>query len=121
VKDEFGFTTKKIEENFSNYSAWHQRSKLLPELYPDTETFKKALNDGIYIIIIGSADDRSEFELLQNAFYTEPSDQSIWFYHLWLLEKDILSSIRYILSHLNHFYFVKSLQVKNNVTSSKEN
>jgi len=28
-----------------------------------------------------------EFELITNAFYTEPADQSIWFYHKWLVEQ----------------------------------
>lgn len=32
VKEEYDFTTRKINQSFSNYSAWHQRSKLLPEI-----------------------------------------------------------------------------------------
>lgn len=27
----------------------------------------------------------AEFELLQQAMYTDPSDQSIWIYHRWLV------------------------------------
>lgn len=71
IKEEFDFTTKKVEDNFSNYSAWHQRSVLLPLLFEnDQEGFKQALQE--------------EFELIKNAFYTEPNDQSAWFYHRWL-------------------------------------
>jgi len=73
LKEEFEFTTKKIEENFSNYSAWHQRSAILPSLFNSKDELFNAL--------------QLEFELVQNAFYTEPSDQSAWFYLRWLVTK----------------------------------
>lgn len=73
--EEFAFTTKKIEDNFSNYSAWHQRSAILDQ------HFKQNQNEGALALL------KKEFELVQNAFYTEPNDQSAWFYHRWLTDK----------------------------------
>jgi len=74
LQKDIEFTTAKIEKNFSNYSAWHQRSAAFTQMYKsDTGGFIKKLDE--------------EFEYVQNAFYTEPSDQSIWIYHRWLIDK----------------------------------
>ncbi len=34
---ELKYTTKKIESNFSNFSAWHQRTKVLGKLWDEME------------------------------------------------------------------------------------
>ncbi|KAF9102590.1 hypothetical protein BGX27_010936 [Mortierella sp. AM989] len=70
---EFDFTTTKISQNFSNYSAWHNRSTLLGKLAKDMiEEERKAAVD-------------NEFDLVKNAIYTDPEDQSAWLYDLWLI------------------------------------
>lgn len=77
--DELLFTTDKINENFSNYSAWHNRSALL------TEISKKEGTE------IGKVQERleEEYDLVKNSFYTDPDDQSGWFYYCWLLGQTV--------------------------------
>ncbi|KAJ7168174.1 hypothetical protein C8R43DRAFT_983299 [Mycena crocata] len=78
---ELAYTTRKIEANFSNFSAWHQRSKLLPSLWGSGKLdYTKSKEE--------------EFELVRNAMYTDPNDQSVWIYHRWLMgageDKEVL-------------------------------
>ncbi|GJJ76565.1 geranylgeranyl transferase type-2 subunit alpha [Entomortierella parvispora] len=73
---EFDFTTSKIHKNFSNYSAWHNRSTLLGKLAEAmTEEEKQSIVD-------------NEFDLVKNAIYTDPEDQSAWLYDLWLIGRE---------------------------------
>lgn len=74
--DEFNFSTEKIRENFSNYSSWHYRSKLLPLIHPCQSGDMERVEEEALM---------KEFDLAQNAFFTDPYDQSAWFYHRWLL------------------------------------
>ncbi|KAG0316961.1 hypothetical protein BGZ99_006573 [Dissophora globulifera] len=76
AQSEFDYTTTKISQNFSNYSAWHNRSTLLGKLADDmTEEERQATVD-------------NEFDLVKNAIYTDPEDQSAWLYHLWLIGRE---------------------------------
>ncbi|KAJ1598370.1 hypothetical protein NDA14_006962 [Ustilago hordei] len=73
---ELSYALRKIESNFSNFSAWHQRTQLLPHVWA-------AKNLGVKEV---DAKLDAEFELVKQAIYTDPSDQSVWFYHRWLLD-----------------------------------
>ena len=73
-EDELAYTTDKINANFSNYSAWHYRSALLPKIHGPSFALGESTP---------AADQ--EFEKVQAAFYTEPDDQSAWLYHRWLM------------------------------------
>ncbi|KAM1292824.1 hypothetical protein ACFX13_020126 [Malus domestica] len=76
-EEELEYTREMIENNFSNYSAWHNRSVLLSNLMKKkAQGFfpkEKVLND--------------EYEHVHDAIFTDPDDQSGWFYYIWLLDQ----------------------------------
>ncbi|KAK9480887.1 hypothetical protein V1514DRAFT_317745 [Lipomyces japonicus] len=74
VRDEFDYTTVKIKQNFSNFSAWHNRTKLIPKLIEQQHN-----------VVNGRELLRSELDLITQAIYVDPDDQSVWLYHHWLL------------------------------------
>ncbi|XP_011495151.1 PREDICTED: geranylgeranyl transferase type-2 subunit alpha [Ceratosolen solmsi marchali] len=75
-EEELQFTTFKILNNFSNYSSWHYRSKLLQKLYPNCG-YNSPISDNKLI---------EELDLVMNATFTDPDDSSSWFYQRWLLD-----------------------------------
>jgi len=75
AEQEFEYTTKMIRTNLSNFSAWHNRTQLIPRLLDerqaDDTARRKMLDD--------------EIDLITQALYTDPYDQSLWFYHQYLM------------------------------------
>lgn len=68
VQHELDFCLAKIEENFSNYSAFHHRSYYIKQVGLSVEE--------IFL---------QEWPLVENAIFTEPDDQSAWWYYQFLV------------------------------------
>ncbi|XP_007550708.1 geranylgeranyl transferase type-2 subunit alpha isoform X2 [Poecilia latipinna] len=111
VKQELEFTDRLIGSNFSNYSSWHYRSTLLPLLHPGSPEPPPSRCDGdpphscsppspqTHFHRVCEEQLLKEYELVQNAFFTDPNDQSAWFYYRWLLgraEREEMISCAYV-------------------------
>lgn len=87
-EDELKYTEEVIGANFSNYSAWHNRSVLLSDLLKrKAEGYfpkEKVLEE--------------EFEHVHNAIFTDPDDQSGWFYHHWLIDQTVRTDVPLLVS-----------------------
>lgn len=73
-----------IQKNFSNYSAWHYRGKLMPEIKKD--------DNSVYQLPLATITE--DFASLKHAYFTDPKDQSPWNYHAWLMS--LLSPIQVV-------------------------
>ncbi|KAI9697334.1 MAG: Rab geranylgeranyltransferase [Bogoriella megaspora] len=82
AETEYEYTTKAIQSNLSNFSAWHYRSKLIPRMLNEQKADKTARRKTL----------NNEFQLIQNGLWTDPKDQSMWFYHQVLM-KNVASSV----------------------------
>ncbi|CAJ0585649.1 unnamed protein product, partial [Mesorhabditis spiculigera] len=73
LDEEIEFSNKVIEENFSNFSAWHYRGILLKKRYQNQQYLDE---DTV----------SSEFKKVITACCTDPNDQSGWTYSRFLLD-----------------------------------
>lgn len=60
TKQEFDYTTRMIKSNLSNFSAWHNRSKLIPKLLSETKADHKTRREFL-------DDGKSDVQVLSNA------------------------------------------------------
>lgn len=72
LEKELEFSTSLIKRNFSNYSSWHYRTVLLPVLFPEK---------------VPEAQIKEDLNLVLNAVFTDPNDQSAWFYCVFLVDQ----------------------------------
>ncbi|KAJ1928648.1 Rab geranylgeranyltransferase [Tieghemiomyces parasiticus] len=75
--EELEYTTTHIMTDFSNFSAWHNRLKLLEAILPH-----KTIAERRKLI-------EDDFELVQGALYTEPRDECGWLHWRWLVKQAI--------------------------------
>ncbi|EON67729.1 hypothetical protein W97_06983 [Coniosporium apollinis CBS 100218] len=74
VETEFIYTTKMINSDLGNFSAWHNRSKLIPRLLDERQADAAARRKML----------DAEFDLTQQGLI-DPENQSMWFYHQSLM------------------------------------
>ncbi|KAI8625105.1 hypothetical protein F5Y19DRAFT_277649 [Xylariaceae sp. FL1651] len=84
AEDEFNYTTKMIKNDLSNFSAWHNRSRLMHRVLDERGADDKAR----------SAFLDTELSLVQDALNVGPEDQSLWYYHRYLMSQVIGSEGR---------------------------
>lgn len=78
-QQELDYTTEKINENISNFSAWHQRANLLPQMFE-----KGQISNGKSFV-------EQELQYIINAMFTDAEDQSVWFYINWFVKSSIVT------------------------------
>lgn len=94
VESEFAYTTKMINVDLSNFSAWHNRSNLIPRLLDersaDDKARQKFLEEGSRLRDIQGSQCKTnvgpELNLVREALNVGPEDQSLWFYHHFLIQ-----------------------------------
>ncbi|KAI0099114.1 hypothetical protein GGR51DRAFT_536101 [Nemania sp. FL0031] len=77
AEDEFAYTTRMIKGDLSNFSAWHNRSRLMLRVLDERRADDKARVAFL----------ETELDLVQEALNVGPEDQSLWYYHRYLMSQ----------------------------------
>lgn len=87
---EFDYTTTKINKNISNFSAWHNRSKLIIKIYHLTkESNTNVESETITLFENPLKLLQHELNLIKTGMFMDSDDTSIWLYLLWLLTEPL--------------------------------
>lgn len=85
ARKEYDYTTKMVGSNLSNFSAWHNRTKLLTQILDEEQASGAERQD---MLDKGAQRVPSRLQLLTSAELNfvhetlfDPYDQSLWFYH----------------------------------------
>ncbi|CUM67822.1 uncharacterized protein PRCAT00005529001 [Priceomyces carsonii] len=88
--NELQYTTTKVNKNISNFSAWHNRTKLIPKIYQillkvgKTGQFAdEQIFSDPYVTLL------HELELIKTGMYMDADDSSVWLYLRWLLTDEL--------------------------------
>lgn len=81
IQSEYQFTYDKIAQNFSNGSAFHYRSKLLPFMLSFRSELNETQNFQFQLELV-----REELDIIRNAIFTEPDDQTCWWYLRFIVD-----------------------------------
>lgn len=93
--NEFKFTTSKVNNNISNFSAWHNRSKLIPKIYSLIDKTKyddEENHEAIELLKNKFNLLNHELNLVNTGMYVDIDDSSIWVYLNWLLNNEFFVS-----------------------------
>ncbi|RFU82093.1 hypercellular [Trichoderma arundinaceum] len=77
AEDEFAYTTKMIRLSLSNFSAWHNRSQLIPKVLQQRGADDEAR--AAFLV--------EELNLVRDGLNVGPEDQSLWYYHQFLVSQ----------------------------------
>lgn len=88
---EFAYTTSKINKNISNFSAWHNRTKIVPKIFKLLEfgmdTLLLSKEHAVILQLFLSPYNLlvHELDLVKTGMYMDSDDTSVWLYLQWLL------------------------------------
>lgn len=100
IEQELEFTEAMIRKNFSNFSAWHRRHKLFLKgmSLPEDECPAKCNLKLQW---------HHEYSQILQALFTDPTDQSPWLYHNWLVKNNYGHLSQKELSELNKLHEIE--------------